>query len=242
MTQQPQPNEGRCQAIAYIRQSQAEQRQRVCNPDRQLARVVAYCDQQGLRLCSHIRDEGVAGTTPLAQRPGGEELVRLVGEGQVGNLVVATLDRLFTTPKDAIQCVRGFRARGLTLHILDVGGKALTLSGAEGELFLRIAAGIAHMQQTTRSEHVQAALAQKKARGERVGTVPFGWQVADDGRTLIPNPAERALAQRAGAMQCDGIPVRQIAAILAAEGITTRRGTPLSRSSAHQLIQLRKRF
>jgi hypothetical protein len=73
-----------------------------------------------------------------------------------------------------------------------------------------------------------------------VGTVPFGWQVGADGRTLIPNPAEQALARRAGAMQCDGIPVRQIAAILAAEGFTTRRGTPITRSIVYQMIQ--KRF
>ena len=83
-------------------------------------------------------------------------------------------------------------------------------------------------------------MAQKKARGERVGTVPFGWQLDDDRRTLIPNPAERALAQRARDMQGDRIPVRQIAAMLAAEGFTTRRGTPITRSTVHQMIQ--KRF
>jgi hypothetical protein len=41
-------------------------------------------------------------------------------------------------------------------------------------------------------------------------------------------------------MQGDGIPVRKIAAILAAEGFTTRRGTPVSRSVVHQMIL--KRF
>jgi DNA invertase Pin-like site-specific DNA recombinase len=128
----------------------------------------------------------------------------------------------------------------VALHILDVGGKALTLSGAEGELFLRIATDLVRMQRKAHGEHVKTALTQKKARGERVGTVPFGWQLDDDGRTLIPNPAEQALARRAGAMQCDGIPVRKIAAILAAEGFTTRRGTPITRSIVHQMIQ--KRF
>ena len=241
MTQLP-PNESSRQAIAYICQSRAEQRQRVFDLDRQIAQAVEYCGQQGLHLCSDIRDEAISGITPLDQRPEGQQLVQLVAEGQVGHLIVVTLDRLFTKPADAIRYVRWWRARGLTLHILDVGGKALTLSGGEGELFLRIAADFARLQRATHREHVQAALAQKKARGERVGTVPFGWQVDDDSRTLIPNPAERALAQRAGAMQCDGIPVRQIAAILAAEGFTTRRGTPVSRSTVHQLIQLRKRF
>jgi len=234
------PNEGPRETIAYIRQSQVEQRQRVFHPDRQLAQLEVYCDQQGLHLCADIWDKGTAGTTPLAQRPGGKELVELVAEGQVGHLVVASLDRLFTKPAEAIRYVREVRARGLTLHILDVGGKVLKLSGGESALFLRIATDLVRMQRKAHGEHVKTVLTQKKSRGERVDTVPFGWQLDVDGRTLIPNPAERALAQRAGAMQCDGIPVRKIAATLAGEGFTTRRGTPITRSAVHQMIQ--KRF
>jgi len=233
------PNEGPREAVAYVRRSRAEQRQRVFHPDRQLAQLEAYCDQQGLHLCADLRDEGTTGITPLTQRPGGQELVQLVAEGQVGHLVVASLDRLFTKPAEAIRYVREVRARGLTLPILDVGGKVLKLSGAEGELFLRIATDLVRMQRKAHGEHVKTALTQKKSRGERVGTIPYGWQLDDDGRTLIPNPAERALAQRARAMQGDGIPVRRIAAILSGEGARTRRGTPIIRSTVHRMIQQR---
>jgi DNA invertase Pin-like site-specific DNA recombinase len=236
--QPPPPNEGR-QAIGYVRQSQAEQRQRVFDPDRQSEQAGEYCDQQGLHLDGDLCDVGVAGTTPLFKRSGGQQLVQLVAKKQVSHVIVVTLDRLFARPADALWYARWWRTCGVTLHILNVGGKALTLSGAEGELFLRIAADLVRMQRKARGEHVKTALTQKKSRGERVGTIPFGWQLDVDGRTLIPNPAERALAQRAGAMQGDGIPVRKIAAILAAEGHTTRRGTPISRSTVHQLIQRR---
>ena len=240
MIQQPQPNEGRCQAVAYIRQSQAEQRQRVCNPDRQFEQAGEYCDQQGLDLDGDLCDVGVAGTTPLSKRSGGQQLVQLVAKKQVSHVIVVTLDRLFARPADALWYARWWRTCGVALHILDVGGKVLKLSGAEGELFLRIATDLVRMQRKARGEHVKTALTQKKSRGERVGTIPFGWQLDDDGRTLIPNPDEQALARRAGAMQCDGIPVRKIAAILAAEGFTTRCGTPITRSTVHQMIQ--KRF
>jgi hypothetical protein len=64
MTQPPPPNEGPREAIAYVRQSRAEQRQRVCHPDRQLAQLMAYCDHQGLHLCADIWDKGIAGTRP----------------------------------------------------------------------------------------------------------------------------------------------------------------------------------
>jgi DNA invertase Pin-like site-specific DNA recombinase len=162
MTQPPPPNEGPREAIAYVRQSRAEQRQRVCHPDRQLAQLVAYCDHQGLHLCADIWDKGIAGTTPLAQRPGGQELLQLVAEGQVGHLIVASLDRLCSKPAEAIRYVREVRARGLTLHLLDVGGKVLKLSGGEGELFLRIATDLVRMQRKAHGEHVKTALTQKK--------------------------------------------------------------------------------
>ena len=73
--------------------------------------------------------------------------------------------------------VRAIDAPSLVvLHLLDVGGKALTLSGAEDVLFWRLAAGSARLQQTTHSEHVQAALRLGKELCEiSVRGVMSGW-------------------------------------------------------------------
>jgi hypothetical protein len=91
--------------------------------------------------------------------------------------------------------------------------------------------------QLTHGECIRRALAAKRLRGERVGTVPLGWQLASDGRTLEPHDGERALAARVRHMQLvEGTPVREIAQILAAEGVVTRTGAPMSRSCVHFLL------
>jgi hypothetical protein len=92
--------------------------------------------------------------------------------------------------------------------------------------------------QLTHGARIRRALAAKRLRGERIGTVPLGGQLASDGRTLEPHDGERALAARVRHMQLvEGIPVRRIAQILAAEGVVTRTGALMSRSCVHFWIQ-----
>lgn len=62
-------------------------------------------------------------------------------------------------------------------------------------------------------------------RGERVGTVPFGFQLAADRRTLEPNPLEQQTLAIVRDLRANGLTLQQIADRLNAQEITTRRGT-----------------
>ena len=42
----------------------------------------------------------------------------------------------------------------------------------------------------------RAALAVKKVKGERVGSIPFGYHLADDGRTLVEDRHEQAVIRK----------------------------------------------
>lgn len=75
----------------------------------------------------------------------------------------------------------------------------------------------------------KAGLAAKRAKGERAGTLPFGFQLAADDAThkrLEPAPVEQRLLARIHELRRTGLSTRQIAANLNAHGWTTRRGTP----------------
>jgi site-specific DNA recombinase len=66
----------------------------------------------------------------------------------------------------------------------------------------------------------------KRAKGERVGTVPFGYQVAADGVQLEADVHEQAILRRIQGLQAADWTLCRIAAALNAEGLQTRRGTP----------------
>lgn len=69
------------------------------------------------------------------------------------------------------------------------------------------------------------ALQAKRARGERAGTVPYGYSANDTGR-LTPNAAEQEVIAMVGARRVAGAPLRRIVVELAREGLKSRAGKP----------------
>ena len=68
----------------------------------------------------------------------------------------------------------------------------------------------------------KAALAAKRSRGERLGTIPFGWQ-CDNGR-LVSVPSEQSVLLSVRQFRNAGLSLRAIAGILTAENIPTKKG------------------
>lgn len=79
------------------------------------------------------------------------------------------------------------------------------------------------------------ALAAKKARGERVGEVPFGYQVGQDGTRLEPNAAEQSTIAAVRELAGKGLSVRAIASELASRGVVGRSGNPLDKTQVHRI-------
>lgn len=70
----------------------------------------------------------------------------------------------------------------------------------------------------------KAALAAKRARGERVGGIPYGWRLGPDQRVLEREPCEQAVIARIKALRETGTPLRTIARTLNAERAPARAG------------------
>src|SRR5689334_5533926 len=80
-------------AVGYVRVSTEEQAREGVSLDAQEFRLRAYCTAAGLELVHLVREEGVSASKPLAGRPGGAELLRLMLEHQAGHVVALKLDR-----------------------------------------------------------------------------------------------------------------------------------------------------
>src|SRR5580692_5641499 len=74
-----------------------------------------------------------------------------------------------------------------------------------------------------------AALAVIRARGQKTGgSVPYGYRLDADGRTLVAVEGEQAVIVRARVLAVEGLSLRTVAGQLAAEGHVSRKGSPFS--------------
>ena len=70
----------------------------------------------------------------------------------------------------------------------------------------------------------RAALAVKRERGERVGTIPYGYRLAEDGKHLEEDPDEQVVVARVRELHAEGESLRGIGRTLLDEGHEPRGG------------------
>ena len=99
---------------------------------------------------------------------------------------------------------------------------------------LVVLAGAAEMERNLTRERTRSALAVKKANGERVGAIPYGYDLAPDGYTLVPNEAEQAVIREIRAMRAGGMQLQRIAGALTAGAVATKTGR--STEWSHQAV------
>jgi putative DNA-invertase from lambdoid prophage Rac len=124
-------------------------------------------------------------------------------------VVRCSFDRLFRSALDALQVVEDLRKRGVSLHLLDLGGD---ISGnGLSKLFLTIAAAFAEAERDRIRERIRQVKADQKARGRYLGgIVPFGYRRGEHGQ-LAPHKAEQGAIREMVALRTQGKALRAIA-------------------------------
>jgi hypothetical protein len=75
-----------------------------------------------------------------------------------------------------------------------------------------------------------------KIRGERVGAVSYGYQLAEDGHTLVPVAAEQAVIAAARRLKALGLALRTIAAELERAGMVARNGRRFEAAQVQRMV------
>ncbi|MBK6940935.1 MAG: recombinase family protein [Planctomycetes bacterium] len=206
-------------AVAYIRVSTDEQN---LGPAAQLAALEAWAKARGITLVAVEHDLGTSGAAELEKRPGLLAALAALEQHGAGLLVVAKRDRLARDVVLAAMIERLADRVGAT--VVSAAGEGEGDSPADG-LMRRMIDAFAEYERAIIRARTRSALAVKKTRGERTGSVPFGFALAADGVHLIENEAERSIIREIRAMRADGLTLLGIAAALEARGVQTRTGT-----------------
>lgn len=208
--------------VCYIRCSTEEQAREGVTLQAQEERLNGYCMMAGLSVLSVIREEGISGRTPIAMRPGGKDMMRLIREKKVQNVVALKLDRLFRDAEDALRQTRQWDEGGIALHLVDMGGTAINTASAMGRLLITMMSGFAELERNLIAERTAAALQHKKRHQQAYSPTPYGFQ--REGNVLIPDPEEMAVISRIRTLNACGASLRSIAGLLNEESIPAKRG------------------
>lgn len=208
--------------VLYTRVSTQEQSESGVSLDAQAERLRAYATMAGLQVATLLREEGVSGRTPIAQRPGGKELLQLVRAGEVQHIVALKLDRLFRDAEDALRMTREWDKANITLHIIDLGGSMVNTASAMGRMMLTVIAGMAELERSLIAERTTAAMQHMKAHRQVYSPTPFGFQRQGD--QLILDAQEQDVIARMRALHNAGASLRAIAVMLNEEGIPGKAG------------------
>jgi site-specific DNA recombinase len=207
-------------AIGYVRVSTEKQADYGVSLEAQSEKVRAMAVVQGAELAEVIIDAGESAKN--LNRPGMARLLSLVNASAVDTVIIAKLDRLTRSVKDLAELLEQFTRRGVSLVSV---AESLDTGTAAGRLVLNIMASVSQWEREAIGERTRDAMHHKRANGERVGTVPFGYRTAADGLHLEADSAEQGILSRIRELRAAGHTIRQIADELSRQGFTTRRGT-----------------
>ncbi len=223
-------------AIGYIRVSTAGQATDGVSIDAQTARIRAWCDANGYTLADTFTDAGISGKR-ADNRPGLRRALDAACKKRAA-LVVYSLSRLARSTKDAIEIAE--RLDKADADLVSLTEKIDTTTAAEKMVF-RMLAVLAEFERDLVSERTAAAMAHKRRNGERVGGIPFGWELADDGVQLVAVEAEQTVLADIRAMRAAGKSYRAVADELTERGVATKQGRGGWRHSAVAGIVARDR-
>lgn len=206
-------------AIGYVRVSTEKQADWGVSLEAQTEKVRAMAVVQGAQSLEMIVD---AESAKSLNRSGMTRLLSLVDAGEVDVVIIAKLDRLTRSVADLAELLRRFERRRVSLVSV---ADSLDTSSAAGRLVLNIMVSVSQWEREAIGERTRDAMRHKRSSGERVGTVPFGYRVAQDDMHLEMEPGEQAVVEQVRAMKAGGSTLRSITAELNRRGFTTRRGT-----------------
>jgi site-specific DNA recombinase len=216
--------------VGYLRVSTGEQAASGLGLEAQRARVTAYAELYGHTVVRWSVDAGASAKT--LDRPGLAEALATVAAGDADGVCVAKLDRLTRSVRDLGELLDGpFKSAALVSV-----AEQIDTATAAGRMVLNILASVAQWEREAIGERTSAALQAKRARGERVGSVRYGYRLAADGRTEEPCPEEQAIIAEAHTLRAAGLSHRAITAELERAGRRGRSGLPLGKSQVGRLL------
>lgn len=168
--------------IIYSRVSTEEQADRGVSLAAQEERCRAYAGLYQLDVVEALADRAVSGKS--LDRPALQAALTAIETGRADGLLVAKLDRLTRSVRDLGELLDGVFKSAALFSV----SEQIDTRSAGGRLVLNVLASVSQWEREAIGERTATALRHKRARGERVGSVPLGYALSDDGKRVVETP------------------------------------------------------
>lgn len=186
----------------YTRVSTDEQADSGLGLEAQRQLIEATATARGWDLVRIETDAGVSGTVALGARPGFATILADLEAGEIDGVVVAKLDRLSRRLAHTVEFLDQVDRNQWHLSVLDVN---IDTSTAAGRLVANLMGSVNQHFRDIIAENTKAALAAKRARGERLGR-PVTLSPAIRARIARDREAGMTYAAIADALNEAGVP------------------------------------
>lgn len=213
--------------VGYLRVSTAEQAEHGAGLDVQRRAIQAWARANRHRIVLWAVDAGVSGSNGLDTREGLHDALSALRENEAAGIVVYRLDRL---ARDLII------QETLLAEVRRLGGEVYSTSAAESaylgddpadpsrKLIRQVLGAVAEYERSMIRLRMTAGRRRKAEHGGYIGGLTtYGYQ-AEKGE-LVPDASQQATLARIAELRAGGASLREIAAMLTAEGFQPKRSS-----------------
>jgi DNA invertase Pin-like site-specific DNA recombinase len=221
--------------LIYLRVSTEEQATSGLGLAAQLAACSTWAEREGRTVAGRYSDEGITGAATLDERPGLLDAIASLERGDV--LLVAKRDRLGRGDPVLLAMIESAVARK-GCRVVSAAGEGTDDDEPSSILMRRLVDAFAEYERLIIKARTRAALSAKARRGERIsGRIPYGRDLAADGKTLVVNVIEEARISQFRSWSETGSSPRQIAWLLNARSIPAKGGGAWNESSVRTILK-----
>ena len=151
-------------------------------------------------------------------------------------LVVYSLSRLARSTRDTLMIAERLDKAGADLVSLS---EKIDTTSASGKMMFRLLAVLAEFERDQISERTTSAMRHKQSKQERVGEVPFGYDLGADGVTLSSNAEEQEAIGLINTLHQAGMSLRAIAAELNTRSVPSKKGGEWIHTAISRILKRR---
>ena len=223
----------------YLRVSTDRQAEEGLGLEVQEHAIRAWARDNGHRVVSWYRDEGLSGSNGLDQREGLADALDALKSGDAAALVVYRLDRLARDLVLQEQLLADARRMGADVFSTSAAEASFLTDDPDDpsrKLIRQVLGAVNEYERAMIALRLRSGRRRKHDNGGYAyGSPPFGYRA--QGRELIEHPEEQAALRRMRELRQAGRSYRDIAATLQTEGHRTKRGMVWHPMTIRQILR-----